>query len=88
MLYLDRWYYSGKLYHSCSRPFFNLMSQSNDPLSALRISLRENPFFGSLPESALVFLNKRVTLNRYSPGATIFWEGESSKGLYWLYSGT
>lgn len=64
------------------------MSQSSDPLSAFRISLRENPFFGSLPESALDFLAKRATLNRYSPGATIFWEGESSKGLYWLYSGT
>jgi CRP/FNR family transcriptional regulator len=48
----------------------------------------ENPFFGSLPESALAFLGKHATHNQYSTGETIFWEGEPSKGLYWLYSGT
>ena len=64
------------------------MSQENDPTATLIAHLKESSFFGSLPDSALVFLGKHATLSQYQTGETIFWEGESSKGLYWLYSGT
>ena len=64
------------------------MSNPNDPLSLFITRLRESPFFDSLPDSALVFLGRRATHNQYLTGATIFWEGEISQGLYWLHSGT
>jgi len=64
------------------------MSQENDLTATLIAHLKESSFFGSLPGSALVFLGTHATHSQYQTGETIFWEGESSKGLYWLYSGT
>ena len=64
------------------------MSHPNDTLSLFITRLKESPFFESLHDSALVFLGRRATHNQYLTGATIFWEGEISKGLYWLHSGT
>ena len=64
------------------------MSQENDPTATLIAHLKESSFFGSLPDSALFFLGEHATHSQYQSGETIFWEGESSKGLYWLYSGT
>lgn len=67
---------------------YRYMFHSPDPRSTFITRLRESAFFGSLPDSALVFLGRHAILSQYSTGETIFWEGEASKGLYWLYSGT
>jgi len=64
------------------------MSQANEPLHTLIARLKESSFFESLPDSALVFLGRHATHSQYQTGSAIFWEGESSKGLYWLQSGT
>jgi CRP/FNR family transcriptional regulator len=64
------------------------MSRPSDPLSLFIARLRESPFFESGPDSALFFLSKYATHKHYQAGETIFWEGESSLGLYWLQSGT
>jgi len=64
------------------------MSKLEDPLSLLVNRLKESPFFGMLDEEGLSFLGKQARHALYPAGGMIFGEGESSKGLYWLESGT
>ena len=64
------------------------MSGHEDPLALFIERLRESPFFGSLSEQGLAFLGTRAKFTLYQAGATIFGEGEPSRGLYWLQSGT
>jgi len=64
------------------------MSISHDPLAMFIERLRKSPFFESLGEDGLAFLGARAKQSLYQAGETIFGEGESSQGLYWLQSGT
>jgi CRP/FNR family cyclic AMP-dependent transcriptional regulator len=59
-----------------------------DPTALLIKNLKESPFFGVLSEERLSFLGAQARQTHYQTGATIFMEGESSQGLYWLQSGT
>ena len=64
------------------------MSVDKDLLELFIDRLRESPFFGSLSEEGLAFLETRAKLTLYQTGASIFAEGKPSQGLYWLLSGT
>ncbi len=64
------------------------MTSPNDPFLTFFKRLKENPFFGPLDEKSLAFLGYKAKQTQYEAGEAIFWEGESSQGLYWLQSGT
>jgi len=64
------------------------MSDRDDSLALFIERLKESPLFVSLSKTSLAFLGSRVKQIHYQAGATVFWEGEPSQGLYWLQSGT
>jgi CRP/FNR family transcriptional regulator len=64
------------------------MSNLKDSIASLIENLRESPFFGLLSEDGLSLLGAQARRTRYQTGSTIFVEGESSQGLYWLQTGT
>jgi CRP/FNR family transcriptional regulator len=64
------------------------MSDRDDSLALFIERLKESPLFVSLSETSLAFLGPRAKQIHYQAGATVFWEGEPSQGLYWLQSGT
>ena len=64
------------------------MSDANDPLALFIERLRGSPLFVSLSAESLALLGTQAKQTHYQAGATIFWEGEPSQGLYWLQSGT
>lgn len=64
------------------------MSQPVEPITQFTERLKESPFFGPLGQDGLAFLGSRAKRITYQAGAIIFGEGEPSKGLYWLQSGT
>jgi len=61
---------------------------SADPLAQFIEQLRASPFFGPLDEVDLAFLGTRARPTSFPVGAIVFGEGEPSRGLYWLQSGT
>jgi CRP/FNR family transcriptional regulator len=50
-------------------------------------TLAKSPLFSSLTESELGFLLERVTSRKFSPGETVFTEGQPCAGLYVVESG-
>ena len=64
------------------------MSDATNPLAVFVERLRESPFFASVGDQSLSFLVNQAKQTHFEAGATIFWEGEPSQGLYWLHSGT
>jgi CRP/FNR family transcriptional regulator len=64
------------------------MPKTIEPPDSFIEQLRESPFFGPLSEDGLAYLEERAKTTYYQPGVTIFEEGESSQGLFWLQSGT
>jgi len=64
------------------------MSDANDPIALFIERLRDSLLFVSLSAESLALLGTQAKQTHYQAGATIFWEGEPSQGLYWLQSGT
>jgi CRP/FNR family transcriptional regulator len=63
------------------------MSIPNNSLTLFNQRLKESPFFAPLSQKSLAFLSNQAKRTHYPTGATIFWQGEPSQGLYWLQSG-
>lgn len=64
------------------------MSDPNESFAVFLKSLRESQFLSALDENSLVYLGKQAKQIYFQKDMMIFAEGESSKGLYWLHSGT
>ena len=64
------------------------MLKSEYPPASFIVQLKKSPFFGPLGEDGWALLGTRAKQTEYHTGQTIFGEGESSRGLYWLQSGT
>jgi CRP/FNR family cyclic AMP-dependent transcriptional regulator len=64
------------------------MVKSQHPLDSFIVQLKKSSFFGPIGEDDWARLGTRAKQYEYQAGQTIFSEGESSRGLYWLQSGT
>ncbi|MFT5193024.1 MAG: CRP-like cAMP-binding protein [Cellvibrionaceae bacterium] len=64
------------------------MSKSNAAINQFINQLKASAFFCSMDEASLTTMAERAKQTNYQAGELIFDEGEPSKGLYWLESGT
>lgn len=55
--------------------------------TALLTQLRALPFLAGLPEAALAVLAQAAGWRDYAAGETVFWEGDTAPGLYYLAHG-
>ena len=63
------------------------MPDPMDALSPFTEHLRKSPLFGPLGDDSRSFLAAQARQTTHPAGATIFWEGDPSAGLYWLHTG-
>lgn len=49
--------------------------------------LRRVPFFAALPPEALAVLGQHMRARSFEPGEFVFWEGEPSRGFWFLVEG-